>query len=182
MLPTHSPLGSQDVKVNLYRNRFAVVRNWSNRHDAHPLIAEQIVLARESPSFELMHRGDKWQPSEVFTFGVKARPALHEGDLGKLEWELGLVADNRQKWADLVRDFLDSPMGKQMAKGNVPSERLMLAFDEKCERKRRRLAELLLLGLQYQNYQQSVEHWRELLFLIYVHGTTGLPFGTRSGS
>jgi hypothetical protein len=58
-------------------------------------------------------------------------------------------------------------MGRRMAKlDRLASERLMREYDESSEKKRRRLAELLLLGLQYQNYQQSVEQWRELLFLI----------------
>ncbi|GEM_PF-4898766 len=165
-------LESQDLEVSLDPNRIrgrrrvAVLRGWKNRHEPFPAVVHNVQLAGSSPAFLLMYRGDRRPPSrDVFLFGIKSRPALYEGDLTRLEYEVARVADDVVRFTHLLDAFLRSPMAKR-AKVVPTRDRILSDYCTSDRARRIRLAQLLGLAIQYQNSQRDLRTWRDLVFLV----------------
>lgn len=150
------------------RVRNATVRGWNIRHAGAPTVGEQLEFAAQSEEFQLLYRGDSNPPDgEVFTFGIKSRPAIYQGDLERLRYEAGEVSRDATKFRAISEAFLEGPSVRDSPEDRRPNLSALLAAYEAsdCPR-RRRLAEVLLVALQHQNARQAVRRWRNLLFLV----------------
>lgn len=161
-----------DMMVNLdptwqpQRQRFAMLSGWTNRHKAFPAIVQQFQLGRRSPDAALMFRGDKQTPHHnVFLFGIKSRPALYEGNIESLRFEVSKVADDEVRFSQLLEAFCSSEMA-----GNVEvaplRDRIMVEYRRSGRPRRVRLSQILALAIQYQNSRAAMRPWRDLLFLV----------------
>lgn len=164
MAHSDEPHNDSDLTVTI--NKQAVrVAGWHDRHQAHPQIREQIEKC-DGTRYQLLFRGMKkipYQP-ELFVLGLKTRPQYSAGDPETLTRHARTLAGDELTFDTLVTDFVESPMMAKKAMCSVAA--LKSLYNECDERRRVRLAQLLLYGLQYQNTRQEVAKWRNYLFVL----------------
>lgn len=164
MALSDAPHNDSDLTMTINENAVRVA-GWHDRHQAHPKIREQIEKC-DGTRYQLLFRGMKEIPfqSELFVLGLKTRPQYSAGNPDKLSKHARSLAEEESLFDSLIIDFVKSPM---MAKKQECSVAALKSIYATCDERRRvRLAQLLLYGLHYQNTRQEVAKWRDYLFVL----------------